>query len=141
MKVSDNFDLEEFVSKAIFEKYQGKSIWFLDYRIINFAEYILHKFRNEIIINNWKTGGEFQNRGYRTPDISGKDNLSQHKFGRAIDFTFVDIDPEEVRQHIRDNFAHLRLIYGIAAIETHIDWVHVDCRNNNKSIKLLEFKK
>lgn len=141
MKVSQNFELEEFVSRQTFELWKEKSIWFLDYRIISLAEFMLKTFKNEMIINDWHTGGKEENRGFRIPSITKTEVISQHNFGRAIDFTIKDINPEEVREYIRMNFPHLRLIYGIAAIETNINWVHVDCRNNNNSIKLIEFSK
>ena len=56
MKVSENFELEEFVSRDVFERWQGKALWFIDYKIINIAEYFLKAFKTEMIINNWKSG-------------------------------------------------------------------------------------
>ena len=70
MKVSENFELEEFVPHAIYELYKDKSIWFIDYRCINFAELILKHFKIDVTINNWHQGGSFQDRGFRAGSIT-----------------------------------------------------------------------
>jgi len=69
MKVSKSFRLEEFVPKEIYEKYKDQSIWFSRPEVINLAQVIRDYFGRPMTINNWHSGGKFNERGFRLPDI------------------------------------------------------------------------
>ena len=74
--------------------------------------------------------------------MSGGD-LSQHRFGRAVDFDVIGFDAEEIRQHIIKNF-HEYKIYGLTAIELNTPWVHIDFRLtefDKLSDKIIQFTK
>jgi hypothetical protein len=67
MKVSANFDLEEFIDRDTFQRYREKSIWFIDPKIIALAEFYRMHFKAPVTINTWHKGGQFQYRGFRPP--------------------------------------------------------------------------
>lgn len=111
MKISENFDVREFVSKTIFDKYGVNSKWFVSDNIIKLSEFIYSFFNDHyknklkdvskvsIQINDWHYGGKYQNRGLRTIDYINEQiakgiktaKLSQHVGGstNAIDFNVI----------------------------------------------------
>lgn len=130
MKISQHFNLEEFVPQDIFNQYGEKSIWFIDPRLINLAEFIRTFFNKPMTIN----GNGLNERGFRSPDSSTGAKLSQHKFGRAIDFNIQGLTPQQVYDTIlknKDAFmkAGLTTMEDIKMTPT---WTHVDVRQTNK---------
>lgn len=152
-----NFITEEFVSPEAYAIHGNKSIEMMDKDLLLFIENF-HPFcakhfggKVSIIINDWKWGGKFLQRGLRTFDYyldkltsemgctpSAKQaseyyekSRSQHKFGRGLDFDVyvhqTRIDPAIIRQLIIDN-RHLFWIDAISFIEDGVNWVHVDTR-------------
>jgi len=129
MNLTKDFILQEFVPKDIYEQFHEKSIWFIDRRIPELAQAIRDLIGKPVVINNWVTGGTFSNCGYRVPNCPVGANLSQHKFGRAIDLHFVGVtNYEEIRDKIRFNFDHLKQ-FGLTTIEKDTPtWLHCDMR-------------
>lgn len=128
MKLTDRFDLTEFIPKEIYSQYGDKSIWFLDKKIVNVADRIAVMLGKPIIINNWNKGGQNNYCGYRQPDCPTGAKLSQHKRGCAADLHVVGMLPDEVRFFIRKNFKELN-DWGLTTIEQDTPtWVHCDCR-------------
>ncbi len=135
MKVSKSFRLEEFVPKEIYEKYKDQSIWFSRPEVINLAQSIRDYFGRPMTINNWHSGGKFNERGFRLPDSKIGAKLSQHKLAGAIDFTIDGISPDEVRSSILENPKRF-LDEGLTTIEDGSytpTWTHVDVRNTGLS--------
>lgn len=138
-KISSHFIIEEFVPKELFAQFGDKSIWFIDQRIIDIAETIRTRFNLPVIINNWHTGGQFNNRGFRMPDAAVGGKLSQHKFGRGIDINVQGKTAQEVYKDIVENFS----IYSKTGLTTVEDisftagWTHLDCRKTNQSTLLI----
>lgn len=101
MKITDNFDIREFVPKSIWETYGARSTWFIDERIPQLAQFYKDFFKGYfikdyaskgktvtdvlIIVNNWHYGGTYQERGFRLPTSKTGASLSSHKFGQAFD--------------------------------------------------------
>ena len=141
MKIGTYFELREFIPPIIWQRYGEKAIWFLDKRIFLLADFIRDRFKNPMIINNWTNGGVLTLRGFRPPETTIGSALSQHRFGRAIDFNIKDHTPEEIYKDINDNFdiyskAGLTTVEDIAFTKT---WTHVDIRQHNEN-KLLIVK-
>ena len=140
MKVSPHFDLMEFVPQGIWDQYGPKSLWFVDMRLIEGAEWLRGYFNAAIIINNWHTGGPFQNRGFRHPDSTVGGKLSQHKAGRAIDFNVVGIKPQKVWSMLVDDWqtvAQHTFFTTIEDIDDTPSWVHIDGRSNKSNEPLI----
>jgi hypothetical protein len=80
-----------------------------------------------VLINNWHSGGEFQWRGYRTPEEAAKLGApnSQHRFGNAFDCDIQGISAEHARAAIiasKDD----PLLRRIMRLEQGVSWVHFD---------------
>ena len=129
MKVSHNFELQEFVDPIIYRMRGDKSIELLDPKIIQIAEFIRGHFGAPVIINNWHNNGQYSESGLRRFDCCTGAKYSQHKYGRAIDVKIKGVtDYEEIRNEIRKNFALFRLV-GLTTIERGTPtWLHCDCR-------------
>ncbi|MDZ7766921.1 MAG: hypothetical protein U5K00_21315 [Melioribacteraceae bacterium] len=87
-------------------------------------------------VNNWYWNGPLKSRGYRDPftDVGAK--LSQHKFGRAIDFDVTGWFAEDVRTRIFD-FKHK--FPFINRIERDTSWVHIDSHPDFKKHRIYLF--
>lgn len=129
IRLSPHFYIDELVPKEIFMQYYEKSLMFIDPKLIQMIEGIRTYFNVPIIINNWYTGGERNESGFRLPDTTTGAILSQHKFGRAADLVFPKgTDYEKIRNTIRKNYDTFKQM-GITTIEKDTpSWLHIDCR-------------
>lgn len=138
MKVSDHFDIREFVPKVIYNKYGTKSIWFIDPRLIEGMELIRTFFNAQVTINNWHIGGNLQNRGFRMPDSKVGASLSQHKFGRAADFNVKGLASDEVYDQLLDNWKDFAPIFTTMENKDFTrGWTHIDLRHTNQDDVLI----
>lgn len=137
-KISTYFSIEEVVPKELYSKFGDKSQWFIQRETLLLADFIRDRFGKSMTINNWHEGGALNNRGFRMPDCATGGFLSQHKFGKAIDFSIEGKSPIEIYQDIVINFD----MYRRAGLTTTEDvnmtptWNHVDIRQTNSN-KLL----
>ena len=155
MRASLNFDIREFVSKAIWNKWGVNSTWFVSKKMIDTAEfyktfwfnYYSAKYAGTgkkvkavlIVINNWHTGGIKQYSGFREPACKEGADLSQHRFHNAFDCDIIivfedgaklEADYKEIHKEIHENEA-LFLSKGITTIEDvsiATTWLHTDFR-------------
>ena len=139
-----HFKLMELVPPSIIRDY-GDSAWqFLDERALRMLDKLRDKF-GKIIVNDWSWHGENKYRGFRPHYCRIGAKQSQHRFGRAFDCIFPELDstsqrsggvennPEstfdsydKIRQYILDNPQEFRYIN---ALETGCNWLHFDVRN------------
>lgn len=132
-KIGTYFYLYEFVPKEIYDRWGEKSIWFIERRIVLLADFIRDRFGKAMTINNWHEGGNFNYRGFRQRSCEIGSELSQHRFGRAIDFNLQDTTPEEVYKDILDN-NDMYIKAGATTIEDITfakHWTHIDIRQSN----------
>jgi len=130
MKLSKNFRLEEFVPQGIWANFGKSSIWFIDKRIVDIAQFFRDRYGHEITINDWAFGGHRTGSGLRYWDTAVGAQMSQHKFGRAIDMKWLtyDMNMDVVREDIRQNEAEF-MACGLTTVEEGTDtWLHADCR-------------
>jgi hypothetical protein len=141
MKVSKDFSLAEFVPPTIYEHFVDKSIWFVDPKIVQMAQFIRDRFGKPITINNYLTGGSYQYSAFRDSACTIGATNSQHRHGRAIDFRIQGMSPMEIRADIIKNFDLYRPS-GLTTIEGGTPtWTHIDCRNTNMdSILIVPYK-
>lgn len=157
MKVTINFDIREFVPKSIYNAFGANSIWFVNPKIFEIAEFYKDFFTGYyknlfptvtdvlIVVNNWHYAGTKEFSGFRPPDYAGGGKLSQHRFGRAFDCEIqivtktkkFEADYKEIREVIKKNEA-LFFSKGVRAIENGTDgWLHTDMRPTKESFKIL----
>jgi len=130
MQLTDNFILQEFVPKGIWEKYGEKSIWFIDYRIVTIAQFFRERYGKPITINDWHKDGNRTQSGLRYWNTAIGASMSQHKFGRAIDMKWLQekMFMNIIRQDIKD-WQNEFLECGLTTIEEGTDsWIHADTR-------------
>tara|TARA_R110002096_G_scaffold101463_3_gene224304 strand:+ start:1361 stop:1837 length:477 start_codon:yes stop_codon:yes gene_type:complete len=147
-EIKDFFDIEEFVSKKVHDKY-GEQAWqFLCPRLLHTILIIRKKIDKPITINNWKWGGKFSQRGLRSNlgyiflsmFKKRKMYLSAHVMGRAVDFDVQGMTAEEVRMWLKG--IHKDLPYKVRLEHKmngkNISWVHIDMfwRDSNKKVYL-----
>lgn len=138
MSVTPNFKYEEFVPQWVIR--QGiPPAWVLDPRLPNLAQRIRDRFGAPMTINNWHRGGSRTHSGFRGPHTSVGAPLSQHRFGRAIDFLIEGYTPDEIREDIKKNYDIYRH-WGLTTIEGGEfapTWVHADIRTTDSSELLI----
>lgn len=128
-----HFDTKELVSKQTYQARGERSLELLDPRLLETIDQLRETLGKPITINNWKWGGNFQQRGLRDVEFYGtalkySDSLSQHKYGRAVDFDVKGMEAWQVREHIVIN---KHLYPHISFLELGINWVHIDVRNGD----------
>src|SRR3990167_5426915 len=134
MKISTYFTIQELVPKELYAKWGDKSIWFIQRETLLLADFIRDRFGKAMTINNWHSGGSLNNRGFRMPDAAIGGTLSQHKFGRAIDFNIAGITPQDVYKDIIDH-SDMYMKAGATTVEDVAftnGWTHLDRRWTNK---------
>lgn len=136
MKVSKNFDLREFVPPTIWERFKENSIWFIDQRVIDLAQFYRDYFDKPVTVNNWHYNpGGYSERGFRVPTTITGAKLSQHRFGRAFDCNIDGITPNEAREEILKN-REMFMAHGLTTLESGEfakTWIHSDIRATNLS--------
>lgn len=85
MKVSEHFDLREFIDPVTFKELGEKSIDKIDKRLIDIAELLRKLAAKPVTINNWFSGGQYKESGLRRKDSPTGAKRSAHKEGKAID--------------------------------------------------------
>ena len=137
MKISDHFYLQEFVPESIYSRFGQNSLWFIDPKVISIAGWIRDYFEKPLIINTWHMGGNRQYSGFRPPATKVGALLSQHRYGRAMDFYITSIPAQEIQLAIKKNFLFLKQL-GLTTMEAGTDtWTHLDVRFTNSSDLLL----
>lgn len=134
MTIRDYFDIQELVCKDVYERFGEKAWDFFDPRLLSVLLFIRRNLGKPIYVNNWKIGGNLQQRGYRCnlcEIVKNKKSLycSAHMRGQAVDFTVKGCTAEYVRQWLMNN--DYRLPYNIR-LEADVTWVHLDVCNNSE---------
>lgn len=153
MKISQNFDVREFIPKHIYDSFKENSTWFVNQKCVKLAEfyksffttYFKNKLGNDkvktvlIVINDWHTGGTKQWSGLRTPEFTKGAKNSQHRYMNAFDCeiwivfsdgTKQEVDYKEIHQVIKSNESEF-MANGLTCVEDVRDatgWLHSDFR-------------
>lgn len=130
IQLTDNFYLDEFVPKEIFNQWGDKARYFIDPKIPVLMQAVRDHFGKSMTINNWYHAGQFNNRGFRHPHSETGGALSQHKMGRATDSNVEGLTSDEVAKEIIKEFKKFKP-YGLTTIENPAftkGWTHLDIR-------------
>lgn len=140
---SENFVIQEFVPKTIFEIYGDTSIRFLNPQLFTIAKGIREYFGKPMRINDWHRGGSLHFRGFRPHDCNVGSKYSAHKRGMALDFDIAGVDDASIQRIIEEEYETYFKHLGITAIEEDTDgWTHVSCENfNMEELKKIPFYK
>lgn len=128
VRLSDDFIIQEFIPKEVYDIYGIKSAWFIDIRLVNICQYLRDHIGKPITINNWFSGGSYNDSGFRVSGVGA--SMSQHKYGRAADLKVKDLTPEEVHAIISEKWNVLKKL-GLTTLENASKtptWTHIDLR-------------
>jgi len=132
MFIPEGFELYELFPPEIFRSYQPLTLWGVFDDRLKITMDRLRKRYGPMVANDWYWGGANQYRGWRPWDCKIGAELSQHKFGRAIDLKPVKESVDKVRADVladpwNDDFRY------ITCIEMEVPWLHIDTRNRDKA--------
>jgi hypothetical protein len=136
------FKLEELVCQHVFNKFGEMSWQFLDDKTVVTIDWVRRTLNKPITVNNWKEGGEFDERGLRciqcnlvkTKCIAGQVYVSPHILGRAYDFDVQGMDANDVRLWLAVNKD--KLPYPIR-LEKDVNWVHLDSEETGLKVQFI----
>lgn len=164
-KISQNFDIREWVPKRIYDKFGASSTWFINPKAVKVAEfyksffttYFKKKLGNDkvkevlIVVNNWHTGGPRQYSHVRLKESSDFKEFSQHTLMNGFDceiiIVFMDgtkkeVDYKEIHEVIQANEAEF-MANGVTCVEDvsiASGWLHTDFRWIPNQTKILIVK-
>jgi len=130
-RIKRYFDIRELVGKETFLKHGQRSWKFFDFRLLQALLIIRENLGREIYVNNWDSGGTFDERGLRSnvqeilkgKTMKGLLYLSGHVLGKAVDFDVKGMTAEEVRTWIVEN---ADLFPFKIRLEKDVSWIHLD---------------
>ena len=139
--IPKHFRIEELVYPGFYEahKHRGNLIWLaFDVRVLVTADRLRERY-GPITVNDWLWGGAFEESGLRAMSTKTGSELSQHKYGRALDCKFRDCTADEVRADMRVGGCFKPHTYVdttfefITCIEEFkgMSWFHFDVRNHD----------
>jgi len=146
MKISENFDVREFVSENVWNRFRGASRWFVDPRLVLIAEKVKELASDDerayVYINNYLYGGGYNQSGFREPGSKVGAEFSQHRFGRAIDIKIKHkglwLTSSAMYYLVKENYHTLKKL-GLTTVEDpehtqgkHRDWLHLDVRETGR---------
>jgi hypothetical protein len=128
-----HFSIEELVCLQVSEKFGETAFSFFDDKLLMTLD-LLRDQLGPIYINNWDSGGQFDQRGFRclhcqiVMDAIKKGTLycSAHMTGQAADFDVKGMTAAQVREWIQSN--DIKLPYPVR-LEKNVSWVHLDTRD------------
>ena len=130
------FKTYELVDPVTFASFGENSLWFMDSRILWTGDALREYFNAPCIVNNYMTAktGEYiyKDSGLRY-EINPGAARSQHLYGRALDIKISGISSDDARKEILSKQGSEPAFRFITAVELGVSWLHVDCRNTNKS--------
>ncbi len=128
--VSKNFDLREFVPREVYSRFGSNSLWFVDPQIVAVCQLVKDLTQKAVIVNNWHTGGHFNESGYRHPHTLTGANFSQHKRGHAADIKVMGLTAAEVFNIVQNNWLIFKRLGLTTAEDVAVtkSWLHLDTR-------------
>ena len=134
MYIPRYFKIQELVSRDYFNahgRYKNPDkLWLLfDDRLLRTIDALRERF-GSCYINTWDFGGNLNYCGYRGPHCGIGAELSQHKFGRAVDLHFKtpEINDDVKKCIIAGEYPEIK------GLELDVSWVHIDFRNSEKLV-------
>lgn len=121
------FQVYELVDRLTYEQRGDEAISVFNPELLIQLDNLREYFGVSITVNNWYFGGEFEWRGWRTPEKAkelGAPN-SQHRIGNAIDGDIRGVSADDARVRILAD-KNNPLLCRIQRLETGTSWVHFD---------------
>jgi len=134
-EISRYFDIRELVSKAVYDKETTGAWRLFDPRLLE-TLLVLRRdiLRVPLVCNNWRSGGELQQRGFRentcqiVRDKTDFDVLyiSAHVLGKAVDLSSPQMDANTMRKEIQKQADKLPYPVRVEGAKGASSWLHID---------------
>src|SRR4030066_1329691 len=123
------FKAYEVVDRRTYEKMGEEALSLFDPEALQALDDLREFFGVPIKVNDWKAGGDFQWRGYRTKEkaISLGAPNSMHAQGKAFDCDVRGMNAWDARNKILSN-KDSPLLIRITRMEAGVNWVHFDLK-------------
>lgn len=134
------FNIKELVSKELYDFNPEWKLWLaFDKELLQVIDAVRELIGEPCFINNWSWGGNLHECGLRL----NTNNMSQHRFGRAVDLHVSSIELITDQELKRDAYNTVRskiineihkdhpILSLIRGIEDDITWLHIDVRNTD----------
>jgi hypothetical protein len=144
MKVSKNFVLQEFINPDTYKAKGEQSLYLIDKKLIDIAQFLRDDIGKPVTINDWHTGGDFKESGLRDVNTSTGSPRSMHKSGKAIDVKVKGMTGEQWYQYVKKNAKKLYEL-GLRRIEDRkiaTSWCHMDTKDHGQPnvIQVIDLK-
>lgn len=132
MKVSENFDLEEFLDPVTYANLE---------RMVGIAQYIRTTTGLPVVINGLHNGHRYVHSGFRPITCTEGSKTSEHRVMNACDFKIGDWTGQQMFDWA---LTHAKELYerGVRRIEDPTitpTWLHLDCKDlTSKVIKVID---
>ena len=131
-----HFDLKELVCPDIYNKFGDVAWQFFDDKMLMTLD-LLRDQLGPIYVNNWDSGGQFDERGFRCIQCSlvkkaikeKRLYVSPHMTGQGVDFDVEGMTASQTRIWILSN--QIKLGFPIR-LEKNVTWVHLDTRQGDQ---------
>ena len=139
-----HFDIKELVSKAVYYKF-GEFAWcFFDEDILKDLDIIRESWGSPLTINNWHSGGQYNESGLRSNvDSIVKNKIAPYLSGHVLAKAF-DIKPQNKKSKEFHTFlwnflktGKLKAFKRLENGQLTPDWIHIDAlrtQNGNPEI-------
>ena len=124
----------EVVDELLYDELGDNVFKLFDDNVLRGADWLRERY-GTMTCNNWKQGGKFSWRGFRTYRSDVYSPTSMHSLGKALDLSFVRATAEEIRDDIKRNGAPF-----ITRIEDDVSWLHIDTKGTKKGNEVYFFK-
>lgn len=122
----EHFKPCEFVDRVCYARWGDNCMRYIDVRLPVIMDFLREKLGRPITINNWQTGGPFEDRGLRDATSGDFLQFSDHTYGRAIDFNVQDISDADVQKAILNEYTDDLITLGVTGIEDGTPtWTHI----------------
>ena len=143
MKVSDHFELNEFIDPVTLAEIGDDAVKLIDSKLFAIAELLRKVTGKPVVINGTLSGHTYTESGYRRQDSPTGAKKSAHKEGKAIDCKVVGMSTPAVHTLI---LAHEKAFYdvGVRQMEDVAytpTWTHLSTRgidNTSKKIQIIK---
>jgi hypothetical protein len=120
-----NFRIFDVVDPNTFILMGDKSSLVMDARILWTLDALIKRL-GPAVVNDWAEGGKRKNSGYRPPESTLGVRYSQHRFGRALDIMFSELNTKLIIKMIRNKELEYEMQY-VTRVELGVPHLHIDC--------------
>lgn len=131
-----NFSAYELVDRETYEQMGEGALALFSPSALKALDDLRDYFGVPVTVNNWRSGGPFQWRGFRTREKAtalGSPN-SMHAHGKAFDCDIKGITASNARVRILDDQDN-PLLRRITRLEAGVNWVHFDLRTLSPGVE------